>query len=146
MNFLNVKIGGDGTSALNGEGFQIPVPERLLSESGGQRGQDVVMGVRPEDLKDARFPGRDELPKVRVKVDVVENMGSENFVYFTFGGKIFTSRMDPRSNDIQPGQQIDVAVDTGHIHLFDPKTEKTMVSRGTPAAAVPAVARATQAP
>jgi multiple sugar transport system ATP-binding protein len=146
MNFLNMKVGGDGQSALTADGLKIPVPERLLSESGAQRSQDVIMGIRPEDLKDARFPGRDELPKIPAKVDVVENMGSENFVYFTIGGKTFTSRMDPRSSDIQPGQNIQVAVDTGHIHLFDPKTEKALVSRGTPAAAVPAVAEAPAPP
>jgi multiple sugar transport system ATP-binding protein len=145
MNFLNVKVGGEGQTALSSDGVKIPIPERLLSESGAQRGQDVVMGVRPEDLKDARFPGRDGLPKIPVKVDVVENMGSENFVYFNLAGTNFTSRMDPRSNDLKPGQQIEVAVDTNHIHLFDPKTEKTMVSRGAPAAEVPAVAQAVQA-
>src|SRR5947209_530491 len=120
MNFLNVKVGGDGQAALTaGDGFNVPVPERLLSQAGADRGQEVVMGIRPEDLKDARFPGRDDLPKIRAKVDVVENMGSENFVYFSVGNKPFTARMDPRSSDIQPGQSIDVAIDTGHIHLFD---------------------------
>src|ERR1700724_1463246 len=34
MNFLTVKIGGDGQSGLAGEGFQIPVEERVLSEGG----------------------------------------------------------------------------------------------------------------
>jgi hypothetical protein len=48
--------------------------------------------------------------------------------------------MDPRSVDIQPGQTIDVAVDTGHIHLFDPQSERALVSHGAPAAAVPAIA------
>ena len=147
MNFLTVKVSGDGQgAALSVDGVKIPVPERLLSEAGAERGQDVVMGIRPEDLKDARFPGRDELPKLDVKVDVVENMGSENFVYFTFAGKAFTSRMDPRSSDIQPKQDIQVAIDTNHIHLFDPKTEKTMVSRGAPASSVKAVTEAPVAP
>jgi multiple sugar transport system ATP-binding protein len=146
MNFINVKVSGDGQASLAGDGLKVPVPERLLSEAGAQRGQDVIMGIRPEDLKDARFPGREDLPKIPVKVDVVENMGSENFVYFTIGGKSFTSRMDPRSSDIQPGQNVQVAVDTTHIHLFDPKTEKALVSRGAPAAAVPAVAEAPAPP
>ncbi|TMG29060.1 MAG: sn-glycerol-3-phosphate ABC transporter ATP-binding protein UgpC [Chloroflexi bacterium] len=146
MNFLNVKVGGDGQAALTaGDGFNVPVPERLLSQAGADRGQEVVMGIRPEDLKDARFPGRDDLPKIRAKVDVVENMGSENFVYFSVGNKPFTARMDPRSSDIQPSQSIDVAIDTGHIHLFDPKSEKALVSRGAPAAAVPAIKEAEQA-
>ncbi|HEV3095643.1 MAG TPA: sn-glycerol-3-phosphate ABC transporter ATP-binding protein UgpC, partial [Candidatus Dormibacteraeota bacterium] len=80
MNFLNVRVGGDGQAALTAEGFSVPVADRLLSQAGAQRGDEVVMGIRPEDLKDARFPGRDDLPKIRAKVDVVENMGSENFV------------------------------------------------------------------
>jgi len=144
MNFLTVKVGGNGQAALTADGVNVPVAERLLTQAGAQRGDEVVMGVRPEDLKDARFPGRDDLPKISAKVDVVENMGSENFVYFTVGGKAFTARMDPRSSDIQPGQTIDVAVDTGHIHLFDPKSEKALVSHGAPAATVPAIQEAEQ--
>jgi multiple sugar transport system ATP-binding protein len=142
MNFLSVKVGGDGQAALTADGISVPIHERLLSDSGAERGQEIVMGVRPEDLKDSRFPGRDDLPRISAKVDVVENMGSENFVYFTVAGKPFTSRMDPRSNDIQPGQTIQVAIDTDHIHLFDPKTELALVSHGKPAAEVPAVAEA----
>jgi multiple sugar transport system ATP-binding protein len=139
MNFLDVTVGGDGQATLVADGFSIPVAEGLLSDAGAKRGQKVVMGVRPEDLKDARFPGREDLPKVRGRVEVVENMGSENFVYVNLAGKTFTSRMDPRSSDIEPGQTIDIAVDTGHIHLFDAETEKALVSHGAPAAAVPAL-------
>jgi hypothetical protein len=67
-------------------------------------------------------------------------MGSEIFVYLNIGGKTLTSRMDPRSGDIQPGQNVQVAIDSGHLHLFDPKTEKALVSRGAPAARVPEIA------
>jgi multiple sugar transport system ATP-binding protein len=140
MNFLNVKIGGDGQATLKGEGFELPVADRVLSEVGAHRGEDVIMGVRPEDLKDVRFPGREGLPKVPAKVEVVESMGSEIFVYVNIGGKTLTARMDPRSNDVQPGQNIQVAVDTNHLHLFDPKSEIALVSRGAPATAVPAIA------
>src|SRR6202521_4007795 len=97
MNFLTVKIGGDGQSMLTGEGFQVPVDERVLSDAGASRGQEVIMGVRPEDLKDIRFPGRDDLPKIKSKVEVVESMGSEIFVYLNIGGKTLTARMAPRS-------------------------------------------------
>src|SRR5438309_503846 len=144
MNFLTVKVGGDGQSMLTGEGFQIPVEERVLSDAGASRGQDGIIVVRPEDLNDIRFPGRDGLPKINSKVEVVESMGSEIFVYLNIGGKTLTSRMDPRSNDVQPGQAVQVAIDTHHLHLFDPKTEKALVSRGAPAAEVPAIAEAQQ--
>ena len=90
------------------------------------------MGVRPEDLKDSRYSDG-TLPKVTAKVEVVESMGSEIFAYLNVGGRTLTSRMDPRSADMEPGQTIQVAVDTSHIHLFDPKSEKALVSGGTPA-------------
>src|SRR3979490_1826357 len=144
MNFLTVKVGGDGQSMLMGEGFQIPVEERVLSDAGASPGQEVTMGGGPEDLKDVRFPGRDGLPKINSKVEVVESMGSEIFVYLNIGGKTLTARMDPRSSDIQPGQNVQVAVDTHHLHLFDAKSEKALVSRGAPAAEVPAIAEAQQ--
>src|SRR5438093_2754323 len=42
MNFLNVKVGGDGQTQLQGEGFQVPIEERVLSEAGADRGQEVI--------------------------------------------------------------------------------------------------------
>jgi multiple sugar transport system ATP-binding protein len=135
MNFLPVTVGGDGQVQLKGQGFQIAVSDRLLSGSGAERGQEVIMGIRPEDLKDARFPGREELPKVQAKVEVVESMGSDIYAYVNIGGKTLTSRMDPRSADVAAGQTVQIAVDTNNIHLFDPKSEKTLVSKGAPVTA-----------
>jgi len=40
--------------------------------------------------------------------------------------------MDPRSEDLQAGQTAEIAVDTQHIHLFDPKSEKAFISGGKP--------------
>src|SRR5438034_7053864 len=142
MTVVIVIVCGSGQTMRQGVVFKVPDEVRVLSEAGAERGQDVIMGIRPEDLKDIRFPGREGLPKVSAKVEVVESMGSEIFVYVVVGGKTLTARMDPRSHDIQPGQTIQVAVDTHHVHLFDPKTEKALVSRGAPAATVPAVAEA----
>ena len=133
MNFLTARVGGDGQATLQGEGFQVPVPDELLDGSGARRGQEVIMGVRPEDLKDSRFPGREDLPKVPARVEVVETMGSEIFTYLNLGGKTLTSRMDPRSADLRPGQTVQLAVDVEHIHLFEPQSEKALVSGGVAA-------------
>src|SRR5438045_3246430 len=114
LDFLNGQVGGDGQTMLQGEGFQVPVVERVLSEAGAERGQDVIMGIRPEDLKDIRFPGREGLPKVSAKVEVVESMGSEIFVYIVLGGKTLTARMDPRTHDIQPGQSTQLGGEPHH--------------------------------
>src|SRR3982074_2727241 len=144
MNFLTVKVGGDGQSIVTGGGVQNPGAERGLSDAGASRGQEVIMGVRPEDLKDVRFPGRDGLPKVKSKVEVVESMGSEIFVYLNIGGKTLTARMDPRGREMERGEDARVAPPPHHLHLFDSATEKALVSRGAPATEVPAIAEAQQ--
>jgi len=131
MNFIPAVIDGDGQASVRGEGFDIPIAERVLSGSGAQRGQEVIVGVRPEDLKDARFTDG-HLPRVPAKVEVVETMGSEIYTYVNIGNQTLTSRMDPRSGDLQTGQSVQVAVDTNRIHLFDPKSEKALVSAGAP--------------
>ncbi len=128
MNFLPATVGGDGRSTVRGQGFDLSVAEGLLSGR-AEHGQEVVVGVRPEDLKDARFSDG-SLPLVSARVEVVETMGSEIFVYLTLGSSTVTSRMDPRSADLHPGQSVRVAVDTNRIHLFDPRSEKTLVSAG----------------
>ena len=134
MNFVTITVGGDGQAALQGQGFNVPVSERVLSEAGAQRGQELVLGIRPEDLKDPRFSGREDLPTLSAKVEVVESMGFEIIAYFNVGGNTLTARLDPRSEDLQPGQAVEISVDTNHIHMFDPTSEKALVSGGKPTA------------
>src|ERR1700682_3442989 len=132
MNFANVKVGGNGRSVLSGEGFELDVPEKVLSGSGAQRGQDVVLGVRPEDFKDGRFAEKD-LPRIKAKVEVLEMMGNEIFVYVRLGNDTVTCRMDNRSSDLQAEQEIALAVDLSQIHLFDRASEVALVTAGAPA-------------
>jgi multiple sugar transport system ATP-binding protein len=134
MNFANVKVGGNGSSALVGEGFELEVPEKVLSGSGAKPGQDVVLGVRPEALKDARF-AEDGLPRIKAKVEVLEMMGNEIFVYVHLGNDTVTCRMDNRSGDLEAGQDIELAVDLSQIHLFDRASEEALVTAGAPASA-----------
>jgi multiple sugar transport system ATP-binding protein len=126
MNFLPVEVAGNGQPTLRGEDFGIPVAEAILSRSTAQRGQKLVLGLRPEDLKDARFPSRAGMPTFAAKVDVVEVMGREIFIYITLSGKTIACQLDPRSEDIRPGQIVDIAVDVDHVHLFEPTTEKAL--------------------
>jgi multiple sugar transport system ATP-binding protein len=132
MNFINVTVGGNGRPVLSGEGFELEFPEHVLSGAGAQKGQEVVLGVRPEDLKDARFADAN-LPRIPAKVEVLEMMGNEIFVYARVGDQTLTTRMDNRSGDLQPEQDIQLAVDISHIHLFDRATEDALVTAGAPA-------------
>jgi multiple sugar transport system ATP-binding protein len=128
MNFLEVSVGGEGAASVQGQGFTLPIPERVLSGFAAVRGQDAILGVRPEDLKDSRF-AEAGLPRVHAIVEFVEMMGNEIFVHARVGEKSLTCRMDNRSGDLQAGQEIDLSTEIDHIHLFDATTELALQDR-----------------
>ena len=111
-------------------------------------GKKVILGIRPSDFEDATLadPGWGRMP---VTTNVIEELGSEIHVIFTIdaphvehsaivaaeeaaaedeaeaeaalaGGKsVWTARVSARSQ-VKPGQPIELAVDTHHLHFFDP--------------------------
>lgn len=91
-------------------------------------GQTVIMGVRPEDIYDRLFyAGRvQEGSSLRATVDVVEPMGSEKYLYLNTGERNLVARVEPH-NSAKPHQDIDLVLNMEKIHLFDQKTEKTIV-------------------
>ena len=86
MNFVGARI-EDGKLRL--PFGDVPLEGRLRDrlEANGSGG-DVIAGVRPEHFEDARFVHDVERPlKFRAKVDVVEEMGSELYAFFSLQGR-----------------------------------------------------------
>ena len=75
---------------------------------------DVVLGFRPEDLTaDENAPIFAE-----AKVDVLERLGHETFVYFDIDGDEMVARI--RGDiDVQPGQALTMRLSAEKCHLFD---------------------------
>ncbi len=65
-----------------------------------------------------------------VKVEVVELMGSETYLYLKTSGKDtnIIARVDPRSTS-RTGDTINVAFDANRLHFFDKDTEDTILER-----------------
>ena len=97
---------------LSGTGF------RLKLEAAPKLGR-VIAGLRPEALKPAA--PSDELP-MDMKVDVVEVMGSDQYIYGQVGEETLTARLEPHFK-VAPGDRLRLRVDTDQLHLFDPETE-----------------------
>jgi multiple sugar transport system ATP-binding protein len=97
---------------LSGTGF------RLKLEAPPKLGR-VIAGLRPEALKPAA--PSDELP-MDMKVDVVEVMGSDQYIYGQVGEETVTARLEPHFK-VAPGDRLRLRVDTDQLHLFDPETE-----------------------
>ena len=88
----------------------------------------VVLGIRPEDIKDEEIfvnGGADNVLDATVKV--YEMLGAEVFLYFTVEGFDITVRVNPRTT-ARPGDTIKIALDPAKIHVFDKETERTITN------------------
>jgi multiple sugar transport system ATP-binding protein len=110
----------------------------------------VILGIRPEAFEDAAFAP--ELPRVSVRVEVLEELGSDAHVFFHVDAApitaeivetglteglpdaraLFTARVDART-PARVGDTIELAVDPRRFHYFDPATGARLTSRPVPA-------------
>ncbi|MFV2174109.1 ABC transporter ATP-binding protein [Actinomadura sp. LOL_016] len=111
-------------------------------------GKQVILGIRPSDFEDAAH-AKPEWAPMSVRSSVTEELGSEINVIFTIDAPpvehkdtadlardesegeddmaiplaenkaLWTARVNSRSQ-VRPGQHVDLAVDTGRLHFFDP--------------------------
>jgi multiple sugar transport system ATP-binding protein len=125
MNFVDATIQqADGNLYATTPGFRMRVPDLKKASLSSYVGNTVVMGIRPEHLVErSRAVGMvPEDSYISAKVDVVELLGNEIFVYLDSNGTILTARMDPDLNLVR-GADIEVAAPADKIYFFDPKTE-----------------------
>jgi multiple sugar transport system ATP-binding protein len=61
-----------------------------------------------------------------MKVDVVERLGSDQFLYGQVGGDTVTARVDPKLK-VEPGDNVKLGLDTRTLHLFEAETEKALL-------------------
>jgi len=124
MNFFPATlVQEDGELYVDGGTFRVQVPPARRDVYRAYSNREVIFGVRPEDCHSDQFvpPGVREA-RVRAKIDVVELMGAEIYLWCMTGSKVFVSRVDPRTR-VEPGDEMDVVMNKDHMQLFDPQTE-----------------------
>lgn len=131
MNFINARVErrGDEIHLLFGK-HDIKLPEGKAKKLDGTDyiGKEVIMGIRPESLHDEpAFMEQMSDSVVDAKVELVENLGSETYLYLIIEEVDFTARVNPRTK-ARAGDAIKIAFDTNRIHLFDKETEKTIIN------------------
>ena len=125
MNFVDTMIEQhDGGLYAKANGFTMRVPDNKSNALQGYIGRPVTLGVRPEHLDERSHIEGDVAPDstIHAKVDVVELLGNEIFVYLTTQDQVITARMDPDLK-LQRGQDIQVTAPMDRLHFFDPQTE-----------------------
>ncbi|WP_416409534.1 ABC transporter ATP-binding protein [Agrobacterium rosae] len=81
--------------------------------------QDVILGVRPEELKIAQG---DQSAAFLGKIDVVEPTGPDTMLTTLIGGQTVVARTEPRFAG-RRGDPISFTLDPASVNLFDSKTE-----------------------
>jgi multiple sugar transport system ATP-binding protein len=129
MNFINAKLEKreNGIFLVFGEHvLKLPEGRAKKLEDSEYIGKEVVMGVRPENIRDEEV-FLESMPDsiVEANVEVIEMLGSETLLYVYIDNVPVTARVNPRTR-ARSGDTIKLAIDTNRIHLFDKDTEKTI--------------------
>jgi multiple sugar transport system ATP-binding protein len=128
MNFFVAKLAGSGEGIqVQTSAFAVDVPTGWISTLKEHLGKDVIFGIRPEDIHDERFTPVDvTAARLTARVDVIEPMGSERYLYLVADGKDFAARVDPRSA-ATVGEELDIVLNMDNMHLFDAATEQALL-------------------
>ena len=133
MNFITGTItAGEAPGFTAAEGaFTLRIPPGLAERVVDLAGQAVTMGIRPEDVSvalatgPALFAGEstivDPPALAPARLDIVEALGNEIFVYATVGAFSITARVSPQPLPL-PGEPVTLAFDLAKAHFFDKET------------------------
>lgn len=135
MNFFDGHIDGKGNITFAND-QKIKLPKEILNKFDLEQigeGKDVVMGIRPGDLKltDAPVAGA----SVSARVSVIEALGNETIIYadldksteFSLEKSATTITASVKVREIPSRQdEIFFNIDLDTIHLFDKETELTL--------------------
>lgn len=129
MNFIDSVVKKSGNSvSLDFGTHSIIIPEAKAKKliDGGYVGKTVVLGIRPEDLKDEEvFLSTSKGSVIDVTVRVYELLGAEVFLYLDVDSFEITARVNPRTT-ARPGDKIKVAMDLTKLHVFDKESEQVI--------------------
>src|SRR5262249_8697293 len=127
MNFIPCRLeqNGAGMKVRVSDTISLPVPESRAPRYRGAQGRDLVLGLRPEHLTQPRRAEGNEARESRVTLAGVEPLGMETMVFFTVNGQEICARVDPAAAR-GPGEQMRLAANVEHMHLFDPATDAVL--------------------
>jgi multiple sugar transport system ATP-binding protein len=150
INLVEAEVSG---GSLHFGGHAIPIPPGAELGHGGK----VIVGIRPSDLELVEFADA-SLPRISARLEVVENLGAEIHAIFPVDAprvdveaareaageeeagdellladerSLFTASVAAR-RPLQPGDEVELAIDTSRLHFFDPETGLSLRSGSSP--------------
>jgi multiple sugar transport system ATP-binding protein len=138
MNFFPATLTPTGLTLSFGEVMLPPEVQQMIARH--PKTDNIIVGARPEHLADAALI--DGYQRIRaltfeVKVDLVESLGADKYVYFTTAGPgVRSAQLDeleaegevhenqfvarvPTGSTASVGQSLELALDTAKLAVFD---------------------------
>ncbi len=115
------------TARKNGPGTQIAIArdsgETLVLNDARDLSlpQDVILGLRPEDIAEAGFRAGDGVQEAECLVDMVEPAGADTYVVSELGGKQVTARLHAETS-ARAGKMLNLAFDMSKVSYFAKET------------------------
>jgi multiple sugar transport system ATP-binding protein len=125
MNFIDVGINeANGSVVAEAPGLRLSVPPAKATALKAYKGQQVALGVRPEDVHVAT--GADPAHySLDATVEVVEPLGSEILLDVRVGRGTIVARVEPNVR-VKVHETVKLAVNADRLHFFDAKTEQAI--------------------
>ena len=131
MNLVDATVdvrGSDVFLMFGDHPIKLPEAKAKAVADAGYNGKTVVMGIRPEDMKDEEmFISQSPDSLIQTNVEVTELLGAEIYLYLHCAGQQMVARVNPRST-AKSGDTITMALDVQRIHVFDKDTEQTITN------------------
>jgi len=126
MNFFKGSlIHREGQYIFRGsENLEIPLADEWKEKIESFVNQEVVFGIRPEDIGSERAELNPASPRVKAKIEVMEPMGAETYLYLDTGNSSSCIARVDAHREADVGDELSLAIYMPKAHLFDAKTEK----------------------
>src|SRR4029078_11758992 len=121
MNFINGKIEGAESSArfvADGGDWNINLPTTLVERVKGAQGKPIPLGIRPEDVS-VVAPEDIAQAVITARLDLVESLGNETFIYARAGSHDLTARVGLPQPLPPLGSNISLGLKLERAHFFD---------------------------
>ncbi|MGL5657204.1 MAG: ABC transporter ATP-binding protein [Fusobacteriaceae bacterium] len=110
---------------LDSENF-ITLPESKAEKVKDKIGQKIWFGIRPENIGNLNS-NPNSTSVVNGKVNIVEQMGNEEYIHFVLGNTQYTSRISvEKVEKLEFGIMSKFTFDMEKSHIFDYETEKNL--------------------
>ncbi len=128
MNLVDAQVIANGASVTlkMSDTVAIPLPAEKSKAilDGGYAGKTVIVGIRPEDIKDDdEFIAKHSTTTFESQVKVYELLGAEVNLHYDIADVTCTAKVNPRT-PARPGDTVKFAMDVARLHVFDKETEQ----------------------